>query len=523
MADRSTISIAPPPDVEIDAPPDVGERTSPDDERTLGGFGKNLLTSTGDLIADTAKAVASPVRTGRAMGELLQMPRFGANPTQQAFMESLMERYGSLEGLASTLYEDPAGALADLSSVLGGAGLAAKSVPGAARLSQGLRSAAAGIDPVTQIGRGATGIAGMAARPVAKITEAGLGATTGAGSEAINIALTRNTKAFTEAMRGKVEDLDIVRDARSALQDLRNRRGQEYRSRLDELRQSEVQVDLTSVRNTTKRVLEDFRAKRSKKTTPDPTPENPVPESAGGGIDFSSAAVGRQGQKDIAQVVDLIDGWTDTSALGVDALKRRLDDFYSESGQARAFVNTLKGEVRQALDSSVPGYKQMTRDYAAATEVIELIDKELSLGQQTGTAVRKLANALNQNSTYRQTVIEALDNAAGGELLGKVAGSSFQGMAPRGIMRPLSAGHLIWSLGTGNLAAIPGLAFASPRMMGEALTAISALKRGTATVGSRLPSSPGSIAYRPFSEAVEAQEEAGRPTLDLSEIASGVQ
>lgn len=85
---------------------------------TVGGFVGNVGKSTGKLVTDTAKAILNPVQTAKGMGEVIKNPKL--------LVDFYKQRYG--KDLVKTLYEDPAGVLADLSVVLGGSGLATKAL-----------------------------------------------------------------------------------------------------------------------------------------------------------------------------------------------------------------------------------------------------------------------------------------------------------------------------------------------------------------------------------------------------------
>lgn len=106
---------------------------------TVGGFIGNALTSTANLVGDAASAVFHPIRTLQAIGaipvglwEKAGLPVPKAQPGEvdaaqqlDALMHHVSERYGSWANFRKTMYEDPAGVLADLSTVAGGAGAAA--------------------------------------------------------------------------------------------------------------------------------------------------------------------------------------------------------------------------------------------------------------------------------------------------------------------------------------------------------------------------------------------------------------
>lgn len=113
---------------------------SPAPERSLGGFAGNVLSSGANLVGDLVNAVTSPKQTAKAVGQLgmgavesVIPGTQGHEQNVQALIDLYKQRYGSMDNLVKTLYEDPVGVLADLSTVAGGAGLAGKGVQLAAK------------------------------------------------------------------------------------------------------------------------------------------------------------------------------------------------------------------------------------------------------------------------------------------------------------------------------------------------------------------------------------------------------
>lgn len=96
---------------------------------TLPGFGANVVESGKRFFGDIAQAVAHPVDTAKAVGGLaagaVEMAIPGEQGQEQnvrALVDFYVDRYGGLENVKKTLYEDPVGALADFATLVGGAG-----------------------------------------------------------------------------------------------------------------------------------------------------------------------------------------------------------------------------------------------------------------------------------------------------------------------------------------------------------------------------------------------------------------
>ncbi len=507
-----------------------GERQSeaaPLPPRTLGDFAtRTALPSGGRYVSEFIEALTSPAQTLRGVKGLVTPSvervesgedpgpaglRVSPSPEQAALAERLKERYGSLEALGTTAYEDPVGFLGDLSSLLGlgtgalkvGASVAPK-IGGLGRAASVAGKAARLTDPLYLPAKGAMKVGRLVVGPPAKIGAAAIGAGTGAGTEAVIVA-TKSGKKFRDVMRGKVSVIEVAEDVRKAVGELRRKRAAAYQKALKEVKKVDTKIDLDPIKGSIDSELEKFRVNR-----------------VDGELDFNVSAITDTGQKEIARAVQLLENWPDKSVLGVDALKRRLADMRlnSNSGQVRAFIAPLERAVRKSLDT-IPGYKKMTREYRIATEVIETIDREFSLSQKPGTTIRSLSNALNQNNEYRQILLKTLDEMGETQLVEEVAGLAFRSTAPRGIMRPLAAGTLVYGIGKGNLEALRGLTLTLPRFMGEVLYGISGVRRGLASVGRAIPGYPGAIAYRPLTIDLEPEEQLKQELANLMPAGPG--
>lgn len=100
---------------------------------SLGGFAQNIVSSGAGLLAGVGEAVLHPIQTvqnigGAAVGGLEKAAGQETENTQKFdnVVNFFKDRYGSLDQFEKTLYHDPVGVAADLSTVLGGAGLGAK-------------------------------------------------------------------------------------------------------------------------------------------------------------------------------------------------------------------------------------------------------------------------------------------------------------------------------------------------------------------------------------------------------------
>jgi hypothetical protein len=193
-----------------------------------------------------------------------------------------------------------------------------------------------------------------------------------------------------------------------------------------------------------------------------------------GALDFSRSTVDKSAQKDIKEIVTMVRGWgskpNDNTPIMLDTLKRRLDDFYSDSNNARAFVADLRNTVKKTITDKVPQYADMTKKYGEATSLIKSIDKSLMLGKDktADQVLRRLSSSMRDNFEMRRELVQVLGTKGGKDLSGMIAGYNMSPAMPKGLIAPLTAG------GVGlasyiNPSFAPLLATASPRVVGEFL------------------------------------------------------
>lgn len=100
------------------------------DNRSIGGFLGNVVKSGGEFLGGIGQAIMHPIKTVEnigqiGVGELEQLT--GVRNTPEAQLAGKVndfygQRYGGFGNIENTLYTDPVGAAADISTVLGGAG-----------------------------------------------------------------------------------------------------------------------------------------------------------------------------------------------------------------------------------------------------------------------------------------------------------------------------------------------------------------------------------------------------------------
>lgn len=159
-------------------------------ERTLGGFAGNVIKSGANVIKGVAGAVMHPLDTATNLLDIgagaLQkavpegvadfINKFDSNPEAAVRASKVAnavggvyaDRYGSIEGIKKTLYEDPVGAAADLSTILS---LGAGAVRQAPNIAAGALKVAGAPEMAATVAKAAPAAAGIAA-PAAEVGRA---------------------------------------------------------------------------------------------------------------------------------------------------------------------------------------------------------------------------------------------------------------------------------------------------------------------------------------------------------------
>lgn len=433
-------------------------------------IGEALLNAPAEALAGVGAGVGSTVRGAYNLARTA-VP---AIPPAPEFLEKWATPPPTLAGKAGKFVEQmgeffiPAGAIgkgakAIEAATTGMRGAKALQLAGRA----GMEAAGAGAVGAVQSGSpsgavapaAAAGVTTAALPPIAKLGTKAAGLLTGVGSEAAE-QVAKGAPETVAAMRGQIPEVQIIKDFRDALQKVRDVRGINYRSQLAQLSSAPIDAaKYAPVRSAIMQELDNFGVKVTKK-----------------GLDFSRSTLPEADRKAVQDIINDVASWgskpDDLTPLGLDTLKRRIDNHYT-TGEVGAFVQRAKHNVRQFINREVPGYSKMTKDYEKASTFINQVEQDL-VSKSEGTMSRKIFPALKQNNEYRKTLIEALEQYSPRTLKGEISGHAMSTALPRGLMGPLSGQALLMSVMTGTFgpSAAVGLALSSPRVMGELLNAM---------------------------------------------------
>lgn len=449
----------------------------------------NFPSSFKNLIGNIVEAVTNPIETAKSVLDV------GAGALQNVLPEKLVQsvgedkrsremarkvgefyadRYGTGEGLKRAIAEDPAGVLADLSTVLsGGATVAPRAV--AAPISK----VATAVDPLALAVRGTQATLSGAGKALAPT----LGVQTGAGTEPFRQAFRAGreggevSQAFRENITGTTPMTDVLDAAKSNLEALRENRSNQYRSGMLNISKDKTVLNFDGIDNALKQA--ETRTK------------------------FKGQVKDQAAFDALGEAKSLVDDWKKLdpneyhTPEGFDALKQSVGavlERFDPKTNSYNTINQVYNSVKSEITKQAPVYANTMREYTQASEQIREVEKALSLGNKASadTAMRKLQSLMRDNvqTNYGQRVALAkqLEQAGGRELMPSLAGQALSEFAPRGIQRAtaLPTGGLAYLIG-GVPAAGVSLATSSPRLMGEAAYGAGLAARGVGELERRLP------------------------------------
>lgn len=468
----------------------------------------NLATGLTKLPADAVASVAEGARVGsiKSMTDLateLVKSAGGAptGPTVKAFEDMLNDRYGSWGAIKNTVATDPAGFLADASTLLTGGGAAvAKTgallgkVPGiAADIGSGLSTVGGkiattgtAIDPLTAARTGVPAAIDAAQarfpgfQPGKAVSEA-VGFPSGIGGETVSQAYqagksagqagapTAESTAFTSNMRQPTDNVgNVVQVARDAVGNLRDQASQRYMAAMQQFGKNPVPLDPS-------KITEALDAVKPKSyDTMLNAPKRPSDHLA---YDAMKETVEHY-------LGAAADDPTLLHPLNVDQFKQDLYDVGSKVGgaydrDAARITGRVYNGIKQTLNDHDPVYSSIMGDYEKAATEAQSLENSFNLSQARGkpvnidAATRKLQSILrnNANTNYGMRAAQGerlaeLDPT--GTLMPSLAGQSASSYIPRGLRGGVAGADLATAVLLGH----PGVATAAvpfvPRVVGEA-------------------------------------------------------
>lgn len=301
------------------------------------------------------------------------------------------------------------------------------------------------------VGRGAKNLAGG-------LISKALGLSTGAGDEAIKTAFAAGKagdSAFVDNLRGKVNMTDVLDDAKSALSQMRQERGAQYRAGMSELSKDKTVLDMSQIQQ----AMNSLKSMGS----------------------FKGQAINKNASATVGEIEQQVTDWMKLNPVeyhtpeGLDALKQAIGDIRDATQfgtPGRKAADTMYNAVKKQITENDPNYAKIMKDYSEASELIGEIQKAFSMGEKASkdTAMRKLQslmrNNVNTNYGNRLDLARELEAKGGKELLPAIAGQALSSATPRGLQGLAATGSAI--AGLSNPAFLASLPVQSPRLVGEA-------------------------------------------------------
>lgn len=435
----------------------------------------NIPSSAVEFAKNTVQPIIHPIETAENLGSLgkgvLQKIGLWSGDDSVKYADAvgkfLVDRYGSVDAVKKTLANDPVGMVADVSMILSGGGSAAARLPGVAG-KVGEVAAAAGRLPGAAIAKTAGGLAEKVA-----------GATTGVDSAAIRTAAQAGLeggdagKAFLQNLTGSADPAQVVTEAKQAVSQMRQERGNLYRQEMAKIGADNTVLDFQKIDDAVQKVA---GVKTYKGQSLSPKTE---------GV-----------RQELTQAVD---EWKNLpagdfhTAEGLDALKQKIGNIRDSTQRGtpdRLVADNVYNAIKNTITDQAPEYAKVMKGYQEASDLVREMETTLSMDPKASidTSLRKLQSALrnNVNTNYgrRAELVDFLQRAGAPHLMQKLAGQMLSTAMPRGLGRTLASGEMASSAATffaGHPAAAAALAgsvaASSPALVGGTAYALGAGRR----------------------------------------------
>ena len=328
----------------------------------------------------------------------------------------------------------------------------------------------------------------MAAKGIGKMISQPLGVATGTGGGAIEEAF-GNNPGFRQGISGAINEQDLVGQVNNKLDGLVQSRAEAYQNALKNVQGATQNLDVAPIEKTLADRFKIFGLKLEKALPEElqginlNIPKNKaIIDGIMADVKPTLSTAGARG----AQVADIGQAATkvledfktvgDNSPYGLDTLRMNLQAIAQDSPKARVMLRPVIEDIRNTVETAVPGYKDMLSGYEAATNKINEIQKSLSIrgeGVSQDSLIRKLSTIFRDVNKYRLGQIDELD--PNGDLRAQIAGVAMRSGLPRGQLTRMIGMGSVGGVGmlTHNPALVVGLsAISSPRLVGETANAM---------------------------------------------------
>ena len=412
-------------------------------KESLISASKNLIPSTYNLAKSAVQSISHPANT---LEGLIQL---GSGALSKALPESIMkyaipekrqqaeqvanivakdyaDKYGSYEGFKKALAENPAGILADISTIAGGGSALLKGAEKGskvAKIADILNKTSEITNPLKPVELASN----AALKGTGNLLAGTLGVTTGVGGDTIKAAYgagKTGNQSFWNNLTKKSDPTEVLDIAKNALSNMKMEKNNAYRSGMVDIANDKSILSFDKIDNGVQNALDK--------------------------MSFKGQARNDVALDKISKAQNEINKWKNLDPVeyhtpeGIDALKQRiggiLEGIPYEEKTARGAVQEIYNSVKQSIADQAPSYNKVMKDYSEASDLITQIQNSLSLKDKASvdTAMRKLQSLTRNNvqTNYGQRVklAEELSKYGGQDIMPSLAGQAMSEWSPRGIV-----------------------------------------------------------------------------------------
>lgn len=407
-----------------------------------------------------------------------------------AVMDFYKQRYGTEEGFKQALAKDPAGVMADISTLLTGGGSAAARLPG--KLAK-VGEAAKYVGKAGPIGEAVQGVTEAATRGLTKVASAPTSAifsfTAGKPFKTMQDAARagfEHNPEFIRHLAGEGSPDEIVNRVEGAISSIADNRSKEYIAGMKDPTASQVPLGYNNI---------------------DAAIQSSVPKFTHLGKVYNQEA-----KNAFDKAVAKVEEWrVQPNQPGahtiedMDKLKRALDEIHVEYSKdfgadspAAKVVSDIRRSVFDTIKAQDPRYAEVMEKYADASRQLKEMRKDLLGGRSTtvGSKMRKML-AKGGDKAHKEELmreLEKIDPDIGYAL----AGHELSSFMPQGLLGRIMAGGLPLAAGamTFNPFSIAAGAAASPMLTGAAQYGLGAAMGLPSKVSPALPYFAGEMKER---------------------------
>lgn len=329
--------------------------------------------------------------------------------------------------------------------------------------------------------------AGAVVRPIGRIVGKILGGISGVGTPAMTKAFEGSSEfasGFNWAVptkKGRITVEDVESELKQGIAIMEQDRGAVYRARSSQIYQANQQpLDIRSITSKFNSLLDDYGLQQG--------------FTRQGGLTVVPKGISKLEKKEFGflhQIMNDLELMKYDASLRtpyqLDQFKQKLNNFYSENKDSRAFVTSLYNEVSDLLTRSVPGYEKMTSDYAKTTRFLE--ELKMATGEKgaktnVDTVFSRLTSIMTKEPEHGRALLEELNNAVGHDLNAQLSGIIMRDLLPKGGFGRYMAAGEIGAVLTGYLNAkfLVTLGACSPKIQGEFVRAFGKIYRSAGAV-----------------------------------------